>query len=55
MNSDHIGVVLIAFFKCLSCLGAIGAAYYLCLNGKDGWGWFIFAAVLLGAGSYKLD
>jgi len=39
----NLGINLVA----LACIGVSG---YLAVNGKDGWGWFLFAA-LLCAGS----
>ena len=55
MNSDHIGIVLIALFKSSACIAAIYAAMSINLHGNDGWGWFVLAAIILGLGSYKLD
>jgi hypothetical protein len=33
--------------KWLAILACIGGAIYLMANGKDGWGWLLFVAVLL--------
>ena len=34
-------------------IAAIAGAVYLASEGKDGWGWLIFLALLLGSGSMK--
>lgn len=35
---------LIASAGCLLCLGVAG---WLAIDGKDGWGWFLFVGLLL--------
>lgn len=39
--------------KSIAALAAISGAVYLANTGKDGWGWLIFLAVLLGGFSIK--
>ena len=34
-------------FRSLLAVGLAGVAAYLAANGKDGWGWFLFASVLV--------
>lgn len=38
---------LIRITKFLIELSCILAAAFLCYNGKDGWGWFIFLAAVI--------
>lgn len=40
-------------FKMISICVAIGGAVFLAYHGKEGWGWLIFLAVILGSTSYK--
>jgi len=40
-------------FKSICLCFAIAAAAYLAYLGKDGWGWMIFLAILIGSTSYK--
>ena len=40
-------------FKMISICMAIGGAVFLAYHGKEGWGWLIFLAVVLGSTSYK--
>ncbi len=37
-------LVIMSFLPATLC---IAAAFYLAANGKDGWGWFLFAAVFV--------
>ena len=39
--------LLISLISNLAALAAVCGAIYLAFLGKDGWGWFLFAAVLL--------
>lgn len=39
--------------KSIATLAAIAGAVYLASAGKDGWGWMIFLAVMLGGYSIK--
>ena len=39
--------------KSIATLAAIAGAVYLASVGKDGWGWLIFLAVILGGYSIK--
>jgi hypothetical protein len=45
---------LIVFRLIAACLFGAGAIY-LAANGKDGWGWCIFAAITLGCIDVKGD
>ena len=45
MNTE---TVLVIFRLLASCIFAVGAIY-LASIGKNGWGWCIFAAVVLGS------
>ena len=50
----HNTLVLIAIVgKCITTLAAIAGAVYLADQGKAGWGWLIFLAVVLGSFSLK--
>lgn len=40
-------------FKMVSLCAAIGGVVYLAYHGKDGWGWLIVLAALIGTTSYK--
>ena len=40
-------------FKGVALCCAIAAAAFLAYHGKDGWGWLIFLAVILGSTSYR--
>lgn len=40
-------------FKAVAVCVAIAAAAFLAYYGKEGWGWMIFLAVVLGSTSYK--
>lgn len=40
-------------FKSICVCVAIVCAYLLMQQGKDGWGWFVFLAVILASTSYK--
>jgi hypothetical protein len=40
-------------FKTFCVCAAIFGAAFLAYHGKDGWGWLIFLAVILGSTSYK--
>ena len=40
-------------FKAFAVCVAIAAAAFLAYHGKEGWGWMIFLAVVLGSTSYK--
>lgn len=44
---------IVALMK-LPTLAAIAAATWLAFNGKEGWGWFLFVAVLVST-SVKID
>ena len=35
-------------FRCFAAAIALGGATFLAWHGKEGWGWLIFAAILLG-------
>lgn len=37
----------LALMANLSTLGCVAAATYLVVTGKEGWGWFLFVAVLV--------
>lgn len=39
--------------KSIATLASIAGAVYLANTGKDGWGWLIFLAVMLGGCSIK--
>lgn len=50
----HNTLVAVAVIgKSIATLAAIAGAVYLANAGKDGWGWFIFLAVVLGGYSIK--
>ena len=40
-------------FKAIAVCVAIISAAFLAYHGKDGWGWIIFLAIILGSTSYK--
>jgi hypothetical protein len=40
-------------FKMIAICAAICGTVFLAYHGKDGWGWLIFLAVLIGSTSYK--
>lgn len=40
-------ILLIAFVPCVLCILIAG---YLAFHGMEGWGWFLFVAVLCGGG-----
>lgn len=42
-------VTTLIVFRLIVAAIFAGGAIYLAMNGKDGWGWFIFAALVLGA------
>jgi hypothetical protein len=44
----NIVTTLIVFRLTIAAIFA-GGAIYLAIDGKDGWGWFVFAALVLGA------
>lgn len=44
----NIVTTLIVFRLIVAAIFA-GGAIYLAIDGKDGWGWFVFAALVLGA------
>jgi len=41
---------LIVIIFTLIILACIGIAGYLVVQGKEGWGWFLFIAVIFGSG-----
>ncbi len=41
------------FFKSLCLIAAIAGATFLIYHNKDGWGWLIFLAIIVGSTSYK--
>ena len=53
--SDNLTMFLIVLCRSVGCCIAIGFAGWLAMNKIDGWGWFIFAAILFGAFSIKLN
>lgn len=46
-------VMAVIIGKSIATLAAIAGAVYLANTGKDGWGWLIFLAVVLGGFSIK--
>lgn len=49
-----MGTVIITMRLVAACIFAAGAVW-LAHEGKDGWGWCIFAAIVLGAVSSNSD
>ena len=47
MNGDYIVFAAVVGRTISACVALAGAAY-LANHGKDGWGWLIFAALLIG-------
>lgn len=49
----HDTLVLVSIVvRALATLACIGGAVYLMFHDKDGWGWLLFVAVIIG--SYSL-
>ena len=48
MNDNTIILITIILRTVATCV-AIGGAIYLAYFGKDGWGWMIFLAIVLGS------
>ena len=46
-------VMAVIIGKSIATLAAISGAVYLANAGKDGWGWLIFLAIVLGGFSIK--
>lgn len=53
MMSELTVLFFALLFKSIALLAAICAAAFLAYHGKDGWGWLIFLAVIIGSTSYK--
>lgn len=53
--SDNTVIFFSVVMRGLGVLAAIVGAVYLANQGKEGWGWMIFLAVLLGSYSLKVD
>ncbi|MCX6929263.1 MAG: hypothetical protein NT154_39495 [Verrucomicrobia bacterium] len=47
--------ILLTISANLTSLACIIGAIWLALEDKTGWGWFLFAGVLLAAGAVTLD
>ena len=47
-----MGILYVALHGAAICL-ATGGAILLAYEGKEGWGWFIVLALLLGGWSFK--
>jgi carbon starvation protein CstA len=45
--SDNNVVAFAFFMRMLAVIAAIVCAAWLAYKGKDGWGWLIFAAILM--------
>ena len=45
-------IALVILFLLPCCLCVLGAVY-IAVTGSDGWGWFLFVAVLLGSVKYN--
>ena len=43
---DKIAIVTLFLMPAIVCSAA---AFYLAAHGKDGWGWFLFAAILMAS------
>lgn len=52
---DNTVVLMFIIFRSLATISVIGGATFLAYHGKDGWGWLIFLAVILGAFSIKTN
>ena len=52
---DNLGVVGFALARLICCALCLVIAYGLAREGKDGWGWFLFVALYLGAFTVKVD
>ena len=55
MTSDNITITLIVLFKCSAVVAALVCAFMLAKEGRDGWGWFLFAALCIAPGGIKID
>ena len=47
--NEQFTIQLTVVCKTIATIAAIIAALLLAQDGKDGWGWFIFLAVILGS------
>lgn len=52
---ESLGVVSIAVARVFACCLCLVIAYGLAREGRDGWGWFLFVALCLGAFNVKVD
>ena len=49
------GIILVAVLRVLVCMVCVISAYGLLREGKDGWGWFLFIGLIIGAFSLTGD
>lgn len=45
-------LALIVLTRAICCIAAIAGAVYLAKEGKDGWGWLVFLAIVIGSSGY---
>lgn len=53
MTGDQIIAIVAILAKMVSCTAAIYFAYKLASDNKEGWGWLIFLAIILGSTTIK--
>lgn len=53
--SDNTVIFFSVLMRGLCVIAAICGAVYLANQGKNGWGWLIFLAIVLGSYSIKAD
>jgi len=46
---ETTAMVFIAISRGLACMACVGVAGWLAYSKLEGWGWFLFVAVILGA------
>ena len=55
-NNNNMKYMLANLGVNLVALACVGAGAYLAVNGKDGWGWFLFVGLLCaGSVTFKND